>query len=879
MVTFLQMFDVGKIEHLNCSSRWKENDPTKTLEAEIGVDTMGDKFKLDLHEKFHGPHGLIAGMTGSGKSEFIITYILSMAVNYHPNEVAFILIDYKGGGMAKSFENLPHTVGVVTNLDGAAVKRSIISIQSELKRRQTIFNEASKKVGVSNIDIYKYQRLYRERAVSEPLPHLFIISDEFAELKSQQPEFMEQLISAARIGRSLGVHLILATQKPSGVVDDQIWSNTKFRVCLKVQEKADSMEMLKRPEAAELIQTGRFYLQVGYNELFELGQSAWAGAPYYPADKVMEEKDDSVVIIDKIGRVVKSEKIDKRKKLDSNPKKQLDAITEYLRHVAIEEKIKIRPLWMPPIKALIYLKNLKQKYSYIEGRKFVLNPIIGEYDDPSRQRQCLLTVPISDEGNVVIYGSTGSGKDAFLTTLVYSLIDEHSPEELNLYILDFGAESLRAFENAPHIGDVVLSYETEKVNNLLKMINIEMDKRKSLFANFGDYKSYISLSGKKIQSIIVIINNFSTFTELYGDYEDEIVRLTREGVKYGIYFVLTASSSNSIRYRVLQNFKKLFVLQLNDDSDYSAILGKTGGIVPSHYRGRGIFKTDNVYEFQTAHIFEPNENSIIKIREYCDKLSKDCVLTNARRIPILPERVDKEFLLEKLHQEKESRLIPIGIIKNNLEICTYDFEKRYVNLILTQNIENVEFLQGITEISSEILETSITVLDPLNMFSQDNIEKYKLINKDFNETIVEMFKLVVERYNQSLDAKKAGKQVPEYDKRIYIINSYSSLTSMITADSKEKIELLLEKGEGTHGINLIILESVSNISMYSSVAWYRKHCSSGEGIWIGSGITNQYEFKISKTTSDLYQEVEEDFGYVIKKGKPMLIKLLSTTKN
>ena len=128
----------------------------------------------------------------------------------------------------------------------------MISIQSELRRRQAIFAEASKESGISNIDIYKYQKMYREGTVTEPLQHLFIISDEFAELKTQRPEFMTQLVSAARIGRSLGVHLILATQKPSGVVDDQIWSNAKFKACLKVQDKADSMDMLKRPEAAEL---------------------------------------------------------------------------------------------------------------------------------------------------------------------------------------------------------------------------------------------------------------------------------------------------------------------------------------------------------------------------------------------------------------------------------------------------------------------------------------------------------------------------------------------------------------------------------------------------------------------------------------------------
>lgn len=205
MITFLEMFNVGKVEYLNSLTRWRENNPTKTLQTPVGVNSEGELFNLDLHEKYHGPHGLVAGMTGSGKSEFIITYILSMAVNYHPDEVSFILIDYKGGGLAGAFENadrcikLPHLAGTITNLDGASIKRSLISIQSELRRRQSIFNDALRITNEGTMDIYKYQQLYRDKVVTEPLPHLFIISDEFAELKTQQPDFMDQLISAARI--------------------------------------------------------------------------------------------------------------------------------------------------------------------------------------------------------------------------------------------------------------------------------------------------------------------------------------------------------------------------------------------------------------------------------------------------------------------------------------------------------------------------------------------------------------------------------------------------------------------------------------------------------------------------------------------------------
>ena len=250
MVSFLDLFGVGRIEHLNIRDRWQRNNPVKSLSTPVGIGTDGSVFNLDLHEKYQGPHGLVAGMTGSGKSEFIITYILSLAVNYHPYEVAFILIDYKGGGLVGAFEDaeagirLPHLIGTITNLDGSAIQRSLMSIQSELIRRQRVFNETKNRLGGETIDIYAYQKLFRAGKVAEPMPHLFIISDEFAELKQQQPDFMEQLISAARIGRSLGIHLILATQKPSGVVNDQIRSNAKFKVCLKVQDKSDSMDIL-----------------------------------------------------------------------------------------------------------------------------------------------------------------------------------------------------------------------------------------------------------------------------------------------------------------------------------------------------------------------------------------------------------------------------------------------------------------------------------------------------------------------------------------------------------------------------------------------------------------------------------------------------------
>lgn len=413
-VSFMEMEQVGKVEQLNILNRWSNNDSTNSLRAEIGLDENGDLMYLDLHEKYHGPHGLIAGTTGSGKSEFIITYILSMCINYSPDDISFILIDYKGGGLALAFENkaigiiLPHLAGTITNLDKAEMDRTLVSIDSEVKRRQRMFNEARDKLEQSTIDIYKYQKFYHEGRLDEPIPHLFIICDEFAELKSQQPDFMDNLISVARIGRSLGVHLILATQKPSGVVNDQIWSNTRFRVCLRVQSDEDSVEMLKRNDAATLKNTGRFYLQVGSDEIFELGQSGWAGALYNPSDKIEKKVNDDLDFVDNCGNIIKSVNDAVNKEIN-NQGEQLTNIVKYLYDIANKEQIKFSSLWLPSLPDEIYLGNLIKKYNFKPNyEKFSV--ILGEFDQPASQFQGLYTLDLISS-NTVIFGLPGCGKE------------------------------------------------------------------------------------------------------------------------------------------------------------------------------------------------------------------------------------------------------------------------------------------------------------------------------------------------------------------------------------------------------------------------------------------------------------------------------------
>lgn len=294
-LTFFEMLGINKLEDLQVKELWAKNRIYENIRGIIGKKAGGQPCYLDVHEKYHGPHGLVAGTTGSGKSETLQTYMLSLAINYSPDDIAFFIIDYKGGGMANLFEGLPHMVGQISNLSGNQVKRAMISIKSENRRRQRVFSEN----GVNNINAYT--KLYKNGEATYPIPHLFIIIDEFAELKREEPEFMQELISVSQVGRSLGVHLILATQKPNGTVDDNIRSNSKFKLCLRVQDKQDSNDMLQKPDAAYITQAGRCYLQVGNDELYELFQSGFSGAIY--DDSGLDGTSDIAKLINISGKI------------------------------------------------------------------------------------------------------------------------------------------------------------------------------------------------------------------------------------------------------------------------------------------------------------------------------------------------------------------------------------------------------------------------------------------------------------------------------------------------------------------------------------------------------------------------------------------------
>ena len=847
--TFLEMYDAGRIEQLNILQRWMTNDSTKSLQAPIGIDTNGMQIVLDIHEKAHGPHGLIAGSTGSGKSEFIITYILSLAVNYHPNDVSMILIDYKGGGLAGAFQKgnvkLPHIVGTITNIDKVGLQRSLVSIQSELRRRQIKFNQAREKTDEGTIDIYKYQKLFHDGVVKEPIPHLLIICDEFAELKQQQPDFMDELISVARIGRSLGVHLILATQKPAGVVNDQIRSNSKFGICLKVQDRQDSMDVIKRPDAAELKRAGQFYIQVGNNEYFALGQSAWAGASYEPSDIIKKNVDNSMKFVSNIGSVIK--KIDDTKRAPvKKDGEQLTNIVKYIYELGKNENIHLKPLWLENIPEIIMLDKTKEKYK-IEKKENEVIPVIGEYDDPYNQRQGPVELDFKKQGNIIVYGNAESGKETLISTMVYDIITTYTVREAQMYLLDFGSEALKIFKDAPHVGDVVLSTDAEKINRLFEMIQREMKRRTEVLSNYGgDIKLYIKDTGIPMPQIIVVINNYEGFVENYGEkYDDILLTLCREGIKYGIIFVLTASAYNSVRYRLSQNFRQKIALQLNNEDDFLNIIEGVKKKRPAHVFGRGLIKYSDVYEFQTARICEPERwNSFIK--DEIKKLNSEYT-ERAVSIPVLPNQIKVEDVRELVTQLDK---LPIGIYKASLGLATYDFKNNLVNIISAKNVDVVaEYITHLYEEFNLLEDVEVTVFDSEGIV-QETRKNLKLDYQNYSLKIQNNLKK--NKHNICI-----------------IIGIDKFLTNIGTSILPD-----LKKAEELKNYTFIVVDSVFKLKNHEYDDWYKAYITKDTGIWVGNGISDQYILRLNSSNRNLVNNCGDSFGYLIKQEEAMLIKLI-----
>ena len=564
MLSFLKLFHCHSVEELQIASRYQGSDAAKSLRVIIGQSADGGELYLDAHEHSHGPHGLLAGMTGSGKSECLLTYLLSLAVTFSCQDVSFLLIDFKGGTMANALAKLPHTAGIITNLDKGILMRCMCAIEGELTRRQQQLADTGERYGISSMDIDKYMQLRKQHPSLTAMPHLFLVADEFAELKQLFPAVLDHLRQCARIGRSLGIHLLLATQKPFGVVDEQIWSNARFRLCLKVADRNDSMDMLKKDSAVHLQHPGQLFLQVGHDEVFVQGQSAWTQAPYDPCGK--EASDLYLSYYDSDGNMQ-----DLPMAGGTVAKTELEAVCDALCAISTE---RAAPLWMPPLKPNLQQEELPAKETALT---------LGLLDDLAHQQQIPFSMSVWDGRNLAVCGMVGSGKSMFVETLIQGCLVK---SENILYLFDFDKPLFMKYAQYQQVAAVFQREDAEGIQSFFSFMRRMIKQRRAQ---------------RSEQGILCILHNYEVFHELYQELEEELLYLLREGKKYGIVCCITTAVLQQIPMRIQACLEDWYALQCAQHEDYSYLFSCEQSCIPLTQPGCGLMKyNDTLCMFQIA---------------------------------------------------------------------------------------------------------------------------------------------------------------------------------------------------------------------------------------------------------------------------------------
>lgn len=567
--------------------RWRQNDsihqrgqaPTPrrrpgTLRAIVGQSGI-DAMHLDLRTQ--GPHALVGGTTGSGKSEFLQAWVLGMAAEYSPDRVTFLFVDYKGGAAFADCVALPHCVGLVTDLDPHLVRRALDSLRAELQYREHLITRTKKAKDLLELE---------KRGDPEVPPALVLVIDEFAALKGEVPEFVEGVVDIAQRGRSLGIHLIMATQRPAGIIQDNLRANTNLRIALRMADESDSTDVLGTSEAATLDPAipGRGVAKTGPGRLMPF-QSGYAGGHTesgpprasivihplgFGADQPWEKPEEDAASLVESG----------------DPTDQERLVASLKKAAALADIPMPRRPWLDELGKAYDLMLLQNRTDEAL--------ILGVKDLPKQQRQEIVTFNPDDDGNLAIYGTGGSGKTVALRTLACAAAVTPRGGPINVYCLDFAAGGLKMLELLPHVGAVISGDDSERVVRLLRMLRDLADRRTREFpANVGSITEYRALADRPDEPrVLLLLDGFGAFrdqwesgagrAQWYGVFQ----QLLSEGRRLGIHVVFTADRPASVPGAVASSVPRRVVLRLAEDTMYTSLDVKSDVLGPHSPPGR-----------------------------------------------------------------------------------------------------------------------------------------------------------------------------------------------------------------------------------------------------------------------------------------------------
>lgn len=858
-ISFLQGYQARTAQMLNLEQNWSHAFPEQGMAVPIGVKGGGDSFFFDIHEKQHGPHGLVAGMTGSGKSEMVQTWILSMAVRFPPSAVSFVLIDFKGTGLLLPFRNLPHLAGTISDLD-TNIGRNLIALENELNRRKALLDQYQ----VSNISAYR--KLLNQGIAKESLPYLMIVIDEFAEFKARFPDFMQAVNSVFAIGRTLGVHMILLTQKPANIVDDKMNANTRFRWCLKVANSTDSRDMLHHPDAAKITNPGRAFVQVGEDEVFEEIQSCWSGAPYNPYRDLTLQRSSTVSVVDLYGNRICYEP--EKTTGYRSEKTEIEAVVEYIDTFARKNQIdRARTIWTSKLPTEICLKDILQVA--FDGERWgqtehALRPVIGLLDDPRSQSQYPLYLNLTEDGHTAVYGSPGTGKTTLLHTAILSLALSCSPDLVHMYLLDFGGGSLNLFRDLPHVGGVAMGGDGEKIHKLSVMLTNELSRRKKLLSELGlvNIASYQEATGETLPYIVLFLDHFAPVLELYPDLDAFFQTIVREGSSCGMYLVVTAGTQSALNYRISQNIKFSIALRMPDKNDYATIVGRTNGLEPENLPGRGLVRGNPPLEFQTALPMDGGSEveRVAKIRSLAALMNSKWSGNRARPIPVMPEVV---------------RICDYPCDGIFLGLACQDITPRALDLQTTQFLL-ISTEEDDTHAARPVFQQAVEKLCPTQVIGYGNLSGLTGIQPlsaaAFDQAIGDLMPVLQERKTRAAEAPLS---ISEHPNILILIDGLQDCFEQISNDTARRLFNIVTLGAGLHVV-LAACDQRKGIGRlyHGGDAFTMRLVKQAPALLIGDSVQAHNAFTVNLPHSERSATMGRDEAYLIQSGKAEKIKLV-----
>lgn len=862
-IRLLELLNSPDLERVDFQARWlRALRESPTLRVPIGMRHGDRPLEIDLQQSGHGPHGLIAGTTGSGKSELLLTLLTSLALANHPHQVNWVLVDYKGGTAMSVLNDLPHTVGVVTDLDGKQTRRALVALRSELTRRE----ELLARYEVADIDKY-HQLGYRE-----PFPYLFIVIDEFAELRERFQDDLGQVlnefVSIAQKGRALGVHLILAMQRPEGVVNDRIRANMRYRICLRVERSQDSRSVLGRPDAYLLPSQppGRAYFQVGNDEQFDLFQVARVAGLHRPDGRGAAQPEVVVREVAPDGRRIDLYQIKARPdgadQPDHSDERRTEAqlLVEKARSAAETLGIqRLDPPWPPALPSLLPLDHLLELSGVSAwdgenwperdaGRPQMPAVPIGLVDDPSNQRQGPHLFNMEDSGNLLILGSPGTGRTTSLLTLVTSLARTFRPDELHVHLIDFAGHQLRAgLGEFPHVAGAYGTQDRDRIRRLLRDLSKELERRQGLFERAGA----VSLSGywrseqvsEPLPAVLTVINNFTGFREAFIDEIGPWLRLLREGGAYGMHFAI--SSDRFPPGPVADLLRSRIALRIADRMMYTLILGARPDLkayegVP----GRGFINSDPVLQIQMALPSSGDtEAQISRLQELGLAMGRSWTGPRPKRVEVLGDQVALAAMLKRTQLPEGGQatgaVVPVGLDGARLEPAMLDLVRAGSYLLIcgppqggkTTALATIS-LELAARYGPEEIQLGLVTPNRSERFRLDELAKLQhVIGQAKTEKtlsgLLDRLEAEAERRSTAEDEAPAARS-----RLMLLLDDYHLLLGRVGAELVRRIDSLARKGPDIGMTTVLtvpttVLATLSDPLLRQAQAWRN-------GIWLQS---------------------------------------------